>query len=58
MFDDVLPFGDPLRHIDPRYEPLDPIFDLEEPDLPPATSLKRRRGAAMRKPEPKPKAME
>jgi hypothetical protein len=43
MHNDLLPAGDPLRHIDPRYEPLDPLFDFEEPDLPPRVSQKRRR---------------
>jgi hypothetical protein len=35
--------ADPLRFVDPRYEPRDPIFDVEEPDLPPTVSHKRRR---------------
>ena len=60
MFDDLLPSGDALRHIDPRYEPLDPLFDLDEPDLPPIVPGKRRRklvaGAA--EGDPKRTAME
>jgi hypothetical protein len=33
--------ADPLRFVDPRYEPRDPIFDVEEPDLPPTVSRHR-----------------
>ncbi|HEY2031738.1 MAG TPA: hypothetical protein VGH20_21240 [Myxococcales bacterium] len=69
MFDDLLPSGDPLRHIDPRYEPLDPLFDVDEPDLPPIVAGKRRRKlqgtvelrqlvAATAEGDPKPRAME
>jgi hypothetical protein len=43
MHDDIRAFGDPLRFIDPRYEPRDPLFDCEESDLPPANGRKRRR---------------
>jgi len=55
MFDDLLPSGDPLRYIDPRYEPLDPLFDLDEPDLPPMVPGKRRaRGVAEADPKARP----
>jgi hypothetical protein len=39
---------DPLRFVDPRYEPRDPLFDVEEPDLPPTVSHKRRRALLAR----------
>jgi hypothetical protein len=43
MHDDHSFSSDPLRFIDPRYEPLDPLFDFEEPELPPTVSVRRRR---------------
>lgn len=60
MFEDLLPSGDALRHIDPRYEPLDPVFDLDEPELLPEICVKRRRKLprAVAKTDPKAKAME
>ena len=33
MDDDKL-FCDPLRHLDARFEPVDPIFDADEPEFP------------------------
>jgi len=40
----IAPASDPLRYIDARFEPRDPIFDAEEPVLP---RLRRRKGRAL-----------
>jgi len=42
MDDDKL-FSDPLRHLDARFEPVDPIFDADEPEFP---RFRRRRPRA------------
>jgi subtilisin family serine protease len=44
--DPVLPAGgtDPLRFIDPRFEPQDPLFDCEEPMIP---RPRKKQGAAL-----------
>lgn len=33
---------DPLRLVDPRYEPRDPLFDAEDPPRPRRSARKRR----------------
>jgi len=42
MDDDKL-FCDPLRHLDARFEPVDPIFDADEPEF---LRFRRRRPRA------------
>ena len=42
MDDDKL-FADPLRHLDARFEPVDPIFDADEAEFP---RFRRRRPRA------------
>ncbi len=39
--------SDPLRFLDPRFEPLDPIFDAEEPPLPRFRRTRPRSAAAV-----------
>ncbi len=38
--------GDPLRFIDPRFEPVDPVFDADEPSFPRFRRRKPRSSAA------------
>ena len=38
--------SDPLRHLDPRFEPVDPVFDAEEPALPRFRRSRPRSSAA------------
>jgi hypothetical protein len=54
MHDERLPsigFADPLRFIDPRFEPHDPLFDREDPlfdpDVPAPRRRRRRKRAAV-----------